>query len=230
MIGQMKTLFYKLPHNIATCFTGKYLIAQLVAIGLSIVIVSTDLDWTYYQASRDEVIRTLAFPAIIFGGILPILLPLIILLWGLKKNKIALVNAGWGLGQAALMGSFISSTYKAFTGRIPPHFVNATIHTTDITHGFQFGFMRGGIFWGWPSSHTTIAFAMAAAFAVLFPKHRTLIYLMFCYAGYVGLGVSVSIHWLSEGVAGAIMGTTIGIVAGLSFSNRYKEISEVTLS
>jgi hypothetical protein len=27
---------------------------------------------------------------------------------------------------------------------------------------FRFGFWRGGVCWGWPSSHTTIAFAMAA--------------------------------------------------------------------
>ena len=38
----------------------------------------------------------------------------------------------------------------------------------------------------------------------------------FLYALYVGLGVSVSIHWFSESVAGAIIGAVIGIAVGRS--------------
>jgi membrane-associated phospholipid phosphatase len=34
---------------------------------------------------------------------------------------------------------------------------------------------------------------------------------------YVGLSVSVTIHWFSEFVAGAIFGSLIGVVVGRSF-------------
>jgi hypothetical protein len=37
------------------------------------------------------------------------------------------------------------------------------------------------------------------------------------YALYVGIGVSMAIHWLSNFVAGAILGTVIGGVVGESF-------------
>jgi hypothetical protein len=37
------------------------------------------------------------------------------------------------------------------------------------------------------------------------------------YAFYIGLGVSVTIHWFSEFVAGAIIGSVIGTVVGRSF-------------
>ena len=68
------------------------------------------------------------------------------------------------------MGLLISSAYKAVTGRVHP------AHTIgeDISADFRFGWMRGGVFWGWPSSHTTIAFAMAVTVFTLFPKHRWL--------------------------------------------------------
>jgi membrane-associated phospholipid phosphatase len=38
------------------------------------------------------------------------------------------------------------------------------------------------------------------------------------YAFYVGLGVSMTIHWFSDFVAGAIIGSVIGAVVGNGFS------------
>lgn len=87
----------------------------------------------------------------------------------------------------------------------------------DFSHDFRFGWLRGGVFWGWPSSHTTIAFAMATTVFTLFPKNKWLGGLALAYAGYIGLGVSMTIHWLSDFVAGAILGTVIGVVVGKSF-------------
>jgi membrane-associated phospholipid phosphatase len=77
--------------------------------------------------------------------------------------------------------------------------------------------MRGGVFWGWPSSHTTIAFAMAVTVFTLYPKQRWLGWVAILYAGYVGLGVSMTIHWFSDFAAGAIIGSVIGAVVGKSF-------------
>jgi membrane-associated phospholipid phosphatase len=37
------------------------------------------------------------------------------------------------------------------------------------------------------------------------------------YAFYVGMGVSMTIHWFSDFVAGAIIGSVIGAVVGKSF-------------
>jgi membrane-associated phospholipid phosphatase len=90
----------------------------------------------------------------------------------------------------------------------------------DTSHGFQLGFMKGGIFWGWPSSHTTTAFAMSTCLIAIYPQKKVLVSLALLYAIYVGLSVSVSIHWLSEFVAGAIIGSVIGRVVGTSFRVR----------
>lgn len=211
-------LFYRLPQHIAKCFTGKFLIAQTIAVLFSIAIVTSGLDWTYHVATRGATLRAITFPALPLGGLLPIVVPFLFLFFGIVRKKKYLLVSAWGLAQSALLGLLISSFYKAWTGRIPPRFLDVAQNVVDISHGFQFGFLRGGVFWGWPSSHTTVAFAMAGAFAMLFPKQKVLKYLVFSYAGYVAFGVSVSIHWLSEAVVGAILGTVIGLVVGAGFS------------
>jgi membrane-associated phospholipid phosphatase len=151
-----------------------------------------------------------------------LLLPLALLLAGEFGKKPALKTTAWAVAQAALVGYLVASTYKAFTGRLPPPWhwrLGTTVagQLVDTSHGFQFGFWRGGIFWGWPSSHTTTAFATMVCLAAIYPKNKPLVCGALLYAFYVGLSVSVSIHWCSEFVAGAIIGSVVGMVVGRSF-------------
>ena len=145
--------------------------------------------------------------------LLPLALPLILFVVGFIIQNARTILAGWAVGQAALLGSLVTSAYKAVTGRVhPAHAVGE-----DISHVFRFGWMRGGVFWGWPSSHTTIAFAMAVTVFMLCPKQRWLGILAILYACYVGAGVSMTIHWFSDFAAGAIIGSVIGAVVGKGF-------------
>jgi hypothetical protein len=59
--------------------------------------------------------------------------------------------------------------------------------------------------------------AMTVCLITLYPKNKLFVFFALLYALYVGLGVSVSIHWFSEFVAGAIIGSVIGTVVGRSF-------------
>ena len=132
---------------------------------------------------------------------------------GFLARNTRTILTGWAIAQAELLGALIVIAYKSFTGRAHPmHSVGA-----DLSHVFRFGFLRGGVFWGWPSSHTTIAFAMALTVFTLFPKHCWLGTTALLYALYIGLGVSMTIHWFSDFVAGAIIGSVIGVVVGKSF-------------
>jgi hypothetical protein len=221
----MPELFYRLPRNVVTIFSGRNLVWHALAIGLTAVMVRSGGDWSYYVATRSEVIQRLARPAIMVGTFLPLMLPLALLLVGEFGKNRPLKTTGWALGQAALVGYLIASTYKAFTGRIPPPWhwhlgTRVAGQLVDTSHGFQFGFLRGGIFWGWPSSHTTIAFATMVCLATLYSKNKPLVWSALLYAFYVGVSVSVSIHWCSEFVAGAIIGSVIGIVVGRSFRGK----------
>lgn len=144
----------------------------------------------------------------------PIMLPLFLLLIGIVLENAKTIRAAWAVGQAAFIGWFISSCYKVLTGRDHlPHDV-----ATDTSRIFRFGFLRHGIFWGWPSSHTAVAFAMAFTVPALFPQKRWLGAAAILYALYIGVGVSMTIHWFSDFVAGTLIGTAIGRTVGKSFS------------
>jgi membrane-associated phospholipid phosphatase len=179
----------------------------VLAVVLTYIIVASGFDWWYYTHTRDAMLQSWLFPAAVIGGLLPILLPIILFL---AKKK----NAAFAVAQAAIISLFISSFYKIFTGRIPPPFRSQSL--VDISRQFNFGFLRDGMFWGWPSSHTTVAFAVAVTLFILY-RHKPLVaYSALLVALYIGIGVSTNIHWFSEFVAGAIIGSVIGVVVGTS--------------
>jgi membrane-associated phospholipid phosphatase len=157
---------------------------------------------------------------------MPLVAILILLLAGAVGKNRRLPTTAWALGQAAMLGYLVSCGYKAFTGRLPPPFRGFRMSAmnkgplVDTSHGFQFGFLKGGVFWGWPSSHTNVTFAMMTCLIALWPKNKPLVACALLYALYIGLGVSVTIHWFSEFVAGAIIGSVIGTVVGRSFKTK----------
>jgi membrane-associated phospholipid phosphatase len=213
----MKKFVATLPGNLIGCFSGRMVFGHLFAIGITALLVLSGFDAQYYSGTRNPVLFHWAFYAAPVGGLLPLILPLSLFLLGiLAKNPIA-TKAGWAIGQAELIGSLVSSAYKVFTGRIHPVLGFAPDSGPDLSHGFRFGLLRGGVFWGWPSSHTTIAFAMAFTVFTLFPRQRWLGICAILYAVYIGIGVSMTIHWFSDFVAGMVIGTIVGFVVGKSF-------------
>lgn len=209
----MKQFLSTFPGNLINCFKGWMIVWHLVAVLLTFILVMSGFDWEYFKTADIPALRRWMFPAAGIGFILPIYLPLVLLVSGYVLKSARCSAAAYALAQAVMIGLLISSTYKAFTGRVHP------VHngTEDITRVFHFGFLRGGMFWGWPSSHTTIAFAMAFTVFNLFPKQRWLGAAAIVYAFYIGIGISTTIHWFSDFVAGAIIGTVIGTVVGRSF-------------
>jgi membrane-associated phospholipid phosphatase len=209
----MKQFLLSLPLNFIGCFKGRMIIWHLVAIILTFVLVTSGFDWFYFCSTRSPALRSCMWPAVVIGQLIPLTVPLYLLLvGGIAQNAIT-TRTGWALGQAALLGWFMASFYKAFTGRI--HLPRSV--AVDTSHIFRFGFMRGGIFWGWPSSHTATAFAMAFTLFTLCPRQKWLRIGVVAYALYIGVGVSMTIHWFSDFVAGAIIGTVIGVTIGKSY-------------
>lgn len=211
---KLRWIFAPLPKYFLALYKRKNILWQLVAVIATYVLVASGFDWWWHLYARNSVFDILVIPALTFGSLFPIVLPLGFLISGKILRNVKIFFVGVLLSQAAILGIFFSSLYKAFTGRIQPSMTQAV----DISHNFNFGFLKHGIFWGWPSSHTTIAFAMAFALIYAYPKNKFIKYLAPIYALVVGLGVSVGIHWFSEFVAGAIFGTIIGIVIGKNFS------------
>ncbi len=209
----VKLFLSTLARNLLDCFAGRRIIWHIIAIVLTFALVVSGLDWRYFVATRNPKLGSCVFPAVVVGGLLPILLPLLVVAVGGLAGSARTRMIGWAIGQAELIGAVVAAVYKSVTGRVHP----ASRVGEDLSHVFRFGFLRGGVFWGWPSAHTTVAFAMAVTIFLLFPKQRWVGYVAIAYALYVGLGVSMTIHWFSDFVAGAIIGTVVGMVVGKAF-------------
>lgn len=213
----MINFFYQLPRTTLRCFSPRYLPFHLLAILLTYGLVTSGFDGWYFMFFKTSLIRNLLFPAVGLGMVVPLFTPFILWITGSISKNVRVSNAGFALGQAGFLGLMLSFFYKAFTGRAHPNMLG---NGPDLSHIFNFGFLRGGVFWGWPSSHTTVAFAAAVTVVMLFPDKKLLRYCALAFALYVGLGVSMSIHWFSDFVAGAIFGSIVGIVVGKNFLER----------
>jgi len=87
-----------------------------------------------------------------------------------------------------------------------------------LIHVFHFGLLRSEMVSGWPSGHTIIAFAMSVTLFWLFPQKRWLGAASLLYAFYVGLSVSMTVHWFSDFASGIIFGIIVGTTVGRSFA------------
>lgn len=121
---------------------------------------------------------------------------------------------------------------KAIAGRPAPNYT--TLRTSDAdaeveSRRFRFGFLRGGVFHGWPSGHTATSVALATTLAA-YDQSWWVTVPAFLYATWVSVGVTVAdagepgaSHWLSDAVAGALIAWPIGWSVGTSFRSDAQE-------
>lgn len=180
----------------------------LLAILSTCFIVISGFDWQYFQfVSQYSWLRIVLDPAILIGGILPMIISLIVIGFYWKFRSTSWMQKLIVVFLSLVVAVVVDSIMKAITGRPAPSMEMGLIDNSQI---FRFGFMSGGIFWGWPSEHAMVAFAMATAFAKLNSKNRKIVGLSYLYAFYIAIGVSLRIHWFSDVVAGILIGYAIG--------------------
>ncbi|MFA5925822.1 MAG: phosphatase PAP2 family protein [Parcubacteria group bacterium] len=219
----MRLFFHGFLRNIKSIFWRRNLAWHFSAIAVTYLLAISGFDWRYFLLTRNPALLSFFWPAVEIGAFLPLFGILIFYAVSAAGKNSRAANTALALGQAALLGLLVSDFYKIFTGRPgPPGFLTQDF-ATDISHVFRFGFLRGGIFFGWPSSHTAVAFAMAFTLLALFPKNKLIRYAALIYAFYIGIGVSLTIHWFSDFAAGAIIGTVVGTVVGKSFRKKMKD-------
>lgn len=216
----LKPFFYKLPQNILASFQGFNWLWHVLAIASTFVLVILGFDQYYFEHTRSALLYSIFIPTALIGFLVPIFIPLSLYIVGRLKEDKKILSLGYALAQSTFVAWSISSVYKTMTGRAHPDlFLAPNTLLTDITHEFNFGFFQNGIFWGWPSSHTAVAFAIATTAIVLYPNIKMKIGAIL-YAFYIGIGVSMTIHWFTDFLAGAIIGTVIGVVVATAFQAR----------
>jgi membrane-associated phospholipid phosphatase len=211
-------IFYKFGWNTLHSFTFNYG-QNFIVSGLgTYTIIKTGVDWEWNRLAYDnQVLAYAGMPAGIIGALLPIGLPLGFYLYGRRVQNYDYQAAGLAMGQAAILALGITSAIKVFTGRRPPGIIDQDPDPLDYSGDWDFGFMNRGVFNGWPSSHTAVAFAMAAALTELYPESLGLKIGAYSYAVFIGAGMSLMAHWLSDSVAGALVGYAVGKSVGAGF-------------
>ncbi len=209
------TVFHEMDRNLLGSFTVNYGLNYIVGSAASYGLVESGFDWRWYRNAIDHpwISRTGRI-SVVTGPLVSVGLPLGLYLYGRSERDPKLQITGLALGQAAINAAVITSVLKAFTGRVGPQHKS---QTTDYSREFRFGFLRGGIYQGWPSSHTAAAFSMATTLMELYPDNTAIKIGGLTYASLIGLGVSTNIHWFSDAVAGALIGYAIGSTVGSSY-------------
>lgn len=197
-------------------FSGCRLLLHAVAIGATFVLVWTGLDWAYLVYVLAQVPTPLLFIADFLGFAVPILVPLLFFILAIAFRQPLYRLYTEATLYAVLLGLTLSTAIKTFTGRTsPPHFHHGEEQAlVDNSHAFNFGFLNESVIGGWPSSHATITFAFAVTLTILLPPRWYIRASLFVLALFIGIGVTFGFHWLSEFVAGACLGTAIGLVVG----------------
>src|ERR1700709_1966079 len=104
---------------------------HVVLIALTFLLVLSGFDWFYFNATRSPLLWELMIPSAPLGALVPLLLPLILIISGFIISHDRMRLTGWAIGQAELIGSLLSSTYKALTGRVHPEQIAGVDLSTD---------------------------------------------------------------------------------------------------
>ena len=111
---------------------------------------------------------------------------------------------------------------KALANRPGPE--DGVAATNADARGFRWGFLRQGIVEGWPSGHAATNTAMSAALAAYYRDDPGIRAAAYGWAAYVSasaaLGDQGGTHWMSDVVAGTLIGWAIGDTIGRKFADK----------
>lgn len=156
-------------------------------------------------------------PGDILGYSAPFLLPLPLYLSGRITHNKRSQGAAYALVQSGIITLSTISLLKALTGRPRPDVTGSTSIQRQ-SREFNFGFLNRGIYDGWPSGHMATISALASTLMHYYPAKPWVQYAGWGSMSYIFMTVIAhdrgQFHWFSDGVAGGLMGYSIGKTVG----------------
>ncbi len=223
------SLFGGFSDNILHSFTGNNLYYHLTAVMVTPILVNQDVDYhVEHFFNQHPFYGMLARPVPFTGNFLPIIAGASLLAYAEIKNDNEVLGASFAVIQASLIELMDNTVLKTVTGRPGPNWRNNS-NMEDLSETFRFGFLRGGVFNGWPSGHTGATMAVVSALTNYYPDKAWLKIVGYSFVAYTMYGVvSVNrggMHWFSDAVAGALMSYTIGSTVGKYYRNLYSSLT-----
>ena len=212
-------------NNILNSFRGNNLYFHLAGLASTAILVTSDADYhiqKYFNEHEEygnatiPVIRIATYFPFVIGGSLFIYSKL-------HKDDEA-VGASYAVLQSTIIAFGYNTLLKAITGRPNPDWRH-TEDMDDLSKTFRFGFLRGGVFWGWPSGHTSSTMAVVSALTSFYPDKTWLKVVGYSYVAYMILGVSSvnrgGMHWFSDAIAASLMSYAIGSTVGKYYRSKF---------
>ncbi len=215
-----RTMTWHLSEHVVESYSGQNRLTHIGAVGATWLLIESgvDADVQVWAARRSESLSLAASaPALIGGFLVPVAVPLYMIRSDAPRTR----NGGLAAAQAVLVSLAATNLLKAVTGRLPPD-AETPPDIDRRSRRFRFGFLRGGVFHGWPSGHTMTNMALAASLSSYYDDSRLVRYCAYGWAAYVMAAATVGdqggVHWLSDVVAGGLMGWAIGKTVGEGFA------------
>jgi membrane-associated phospholipid phosphatase len=220
-IVPVSKVFHNIGFNALHSFSFNYGL-NFIGAGLGTgAFVGSGIDWQWNRLAYNNTwLAYSGLPSLYIGYVVPAVTPLAFYITGryIKDEKLQIT--GLALTQTLVLTLGIQSVLKMGTGRALPGIITELDHTrssrTDDFSG-EFDWFNMNSIGGWPSGHTANAFAAAATITEIYRDNLPLKIALYSYAGLIGLGVSVNVHWASDVFAGALIGYAIGKTVGKSF-------------
>ena len=211
-----KMAFHEIGWNALNSFTYNY---GLNFIGAGLVTygaIESGFDTFWRDFSYDNSnLSYLGYSLLVIGMLVPPITPILLYRSGENNQDIKAQITAMALTQSLILTLVIQSPIKMITGRGSTN-IRDDIRSSDDCRKFNWfnmDFMRG-----WPSGHTATAFSAAATIAELYNDNTMLKAGVYSYAFLMGIGMSLSVHWASDVLAGALIGYAIGKTVGKSFN------------
>lgn len=218
-------LFGNFGSNILNSFKGDNLYLHLTAVASTILLVTGNVDYDveHYFNTHPEYGKY-GRGVFITGEFLPFIAGGSLLIYSGAMHDKETLGASFAVIQASLIEVMYNTALKAITGRPGPDWR----HHSDmekLSKTFRFGFLRGGVFWGWPSGHTAATTAVVASLMSYYPNSTWLKVAGFGLIGYTIFAVSSvnrgGMHWFSDAVAASLMAYAIGSTVGKYYREVY---------
>lgn len=223
------SVFGNFGNNILSSFRGRNLYFQLAAVAVTPPIVASDLDYRVEHFFNQHPIYGKYADVVPYSGeMLPFIAGGSLLAYAKIRNDDEVLGASFAVIQASIIELMDNIALKAITGRPGPNWRKYP-NMDALSEEFRFGFLRGGIFNGWPSGHTGATMAVVSALTNYYPHSTWLKIAGYGLVAYTMYGVSSydrgSMHWFSDAVAGALMAYTIGSTVGRYYRRVYSNLT-----